>query len=373
MECSEWGDWAIGMSFKVTHYARHSKARVGELTTPHGVIQTPVFMPVGTQGTVKGIWPQQLHNMGAGIILANTYHLWLRPGVDWLKEWGGLHSLMNWNGAILTDSGGFQVFSLSDLNRVDEDGVTFKSHLDGSRQRLTPETVIDAQLAFGSDIMMPLDICTPYPATPDRMAQDLKVTHQWEKRAYEYWRPQANGSQLFAIVQGGTNPALREESVAALTQMDWSGYAIGGVSVGEPRELIESIIAHTAPLLPDTKPRYVMGLGLPQNLTHAISCGVDMFDCVLPTRLARHGQFFCGPNGDRLGIRRAMYQSDSMPLDPDCKCETCRQFSRAYLRHLMMSGEMLGSMAMSIHNCHFLIEWVARIRRQIIAESPSFT
>lgn len=365
VECVGFGGGGLGMTFVITHRSIRSRARVGQLTTRHGVVDTPVFMPVGTQATVKGIWPHQLHHMGAQIILANTYHLWLRPGVPFLSEWGGVHALMNWSGALLTDSGGFQVFSLSDRCRIDDEGVVFRSHLDGSSHRFTPETVVEAQLAFGSDIMMPLDICTPYPATAERVASDLARTHAWEYRAHDHWQRHTRGEGLFAIVQGGTYLPLRQQSVAMLTEREWSGYAIGGVSVGESRDLIDEVIEATASWLPDDKPRYVMGLGLPLNLSHAIACGVDMFDCVLPTRLARHGQFFSGPDGHRLSIRRAVFKQDDAPLDPACTCETCTQFSRAYLRHLVMAGELLGSMALSIHNCHFLIHWVAAIRRAI--------
>ncbi len=350
--------------FRVTHRASQGRGRVGELTTNHGVIETPVFMPVGTQATVKGLTPTMVADTGAQIILSNTYHLMLRPGADLIREFGGLHSFMNWDRPILTDSGGFQVFSLSAMRKITEEGVTFNSHIDGSTHLMTPKSVVDLQLAFNSDIMMPLDICTPYPATEAQTASDMALTIQWELEAYHYWREKAQGQLLFAIVQGGTYPHLRQECAARLTEVDFPGYAIGGVSVGEPIGEIEAIIENATQYLSEDKPRYVMGLGLPENLRHAIACGVDMFDCVIPTRLARHGQFFTG-GGERKNIRNKVFFSDHSPLDPSCDCDTCRHFSRAYIRHLLVAKEMLGAMLLSVHNIRFLVRLVDQIRNEM--------
>ncbi len=350
--------------FRVIKSSIYSRARVGELTTNHGVIETPVFMPVGTQATVKGLTPDQVKATGAQIILSNTYHLMLRPGVDLIRSFGGLHQFMNWNGPILTDSGGFQVFSLSAMRKINQGGVTFKSHIDGSAHVMTPESVVDLQLGFNSDIMMPLDICTPYPATEEQTAQDMARTIEWELAAYRHWKENQSGQLLFAIVQGGTYPHLRKACANALTEVGFPGYAIGGVSVGEPIESIRSVIEAVSPMLPDVAPRYVMGLGLPENLRHAISHGIDMFDCVIPTRLARHGQFFVEA-GRRVNIRNRQFFDDLRPLDMDCDCLACCQFSRAYIRHLMVAGEMLGATLLSIHNIRFLVRLVDEIRAEL--------
>lgn len=350
--------------FRVVKTAMHSRARVGELTTNHGVIETPVFMPVGTQATVKGLTPDQVKATGAQIVLSNTYHLMLRPGVDLIRSFGGLHRFMNWSGPILTDSGGFQVFSLSGMRKLSADGVTFKSHIDGSSHLMTPQSVVDLQLGFNSDILMPLDICTPYPATEAQTANDMTRTIDWELAAHRHWQAHQTGQLLFAIVQGGTYPKLRESCAKALTAVDFPGYAIGGVSVGEPMDVIASIIESVAPMLPESKPRYVMGLGLPENLRHAIAQGIDMFDCVIPTRLARHGQFFVDA-GQRLNIRNRRFFEDQLPLDQDCDCLACAQFSRAYIRHLMVAGEMLGATLLSIHNIRFLVRLVDQIRDEL--------
>jgi len=350
--------------FKVNTRSTRSNARTGVLQTNHGDIQTPVFMPVGTQATVKGVLPMHVESHGAQILLSNTYHLMLRPGVDLIRQFGGLHGFMNWRRPILTDSGGFQVFSLAAMRKISDQGVTFSSHLDGSRHVMTPESVIDLQLGFNSDIMMPLDICTGYPSSRDQAESDMLKTISWEIQAVEHWRSKSRGQHLFAIVQGAGYRELRDYCAAELQKYDFPGYAIGGVSVGEPIEEIEAIIAHTVPLLPEHRPRYVMGLGLPENLRFAIAQGVDMFDCVLPTRLARHGQFFAG-NGDRRNIKNRQFFDDSTPLDPGCDCLACSQFSRAYIRHLMVAKEMLGAMLLSIHNIRFLIRFVDTIRSEI--------
>lgn len=350
--------------FEIVATSKNGKARAGRLHTAHGVIETPVFMPVGTQATVKGLLPDMVAASNAQIILSNTYHLMLRPGADLIKEMGGLHSFMKWNRPILTDSGGYQVFSLSGMRKIKPDGVTFSSHLDGSSHVMTPRSVVDLQLAFGSDIMMPLDICTAYPATEKQAEKDMRQTVEWELDAFHYWKERANGSLLFAIIQGAGYPHLRASCVDRLTSVDFPGYAIGGVSVGEPIDEIHRIISAVTPMLPTNKPRYVMGLGLPENLRHAILEGVDMFDCVIPTRIARHGQFFFG-TGDRKNIRNRVYFNDPQPLDPACDCIACTQFSRAYIRHLVVAKEMLGAILLSHHNIRFLVRLVDDIRRDI--------
>lgn len=350
--------------FEIIQESTKSGARAGILHTPHGSIETPVFMPVGTQATVKGMTPEMVDECGADIILANTYHLSLRPGVELIKSFNGLHDFMHWKKPILTDSGGFQVFSLSNMRKITPEGVTFKSHLDGSAHIFTPQSVIDLQLGFNSDIMMPLDICTAYGCSEKDTKADLDITHKWEKEAFDYWKEQETAQQLFAIVQGGMYQNLREESVNFLTQLDFPGFAIGGVSVGEKPEEMSEIIAHTTPLLPKEKPRYLMGVGRPENFDFAISHGVDMFDCVIPTRLARHGQTFTSEG--KLTIKNNIYKDDKKPLDPECNCYTCRNYSRAYLRHLFMAKELLAMTLLSIHNVYYLLHYVKRIREKII-------
>ncbi len=349
--------------FEVLKTSKISQARAGRLHTPHGVIETPVFMPVGTQATVKGLTPDQILGTGAQIILSNTYHLALRPGMELIRKMGGLHRFMGWDRPILTDSGGFQVFSLSNIRKIRGGGVEFRSHIDGSKHFFSPESVIDLQLGFGSDIMMPLDICSPYPASEDQVLKDMELTHEWARAARRYWEPRADGRWLFGIVQGGMFAHLRKQSAEALTALDFPGYSIGGVSVGESRELMEQCIADTAPHLPVEKPRYLMGVGLPENLEFAIHQGVDMFDCVIPTRLARHGQVFIGR--ERVNVRRQEFREDERPIDPACGCYTCRHFSRAYIRHLVVAEELLAPVLMSIHNVQTLVTFVEAIRRSI--------
>lgn len=353
------------MTFEIIKKDSASHARAGILHTAHGPIETPVFMPVGTQGTVKGVTSKQLiDDTHSQIILGNTYHLSLRPGIERIKAFGGLHEFIGWPKPILTDSGGFQVFSLSKSRRITPDGVIFKSHIDGSTHQFTPKNVIDKQRAFNSDIMMPLDICTPYPATKAQCDHDVDITSQWEIEAFQHWEAMNRPNQLFAIIQGGMFTDLRNKSVDSLSSYDFSGFAIGGVSVGEPTEHMYPIIAHTAPQLPETKARYLMGVGMPDNLRYAISQGIDMFDCVLPTRLARHGQVFI-PNG-RLSIKKEVFKTDHSPIDITCPCYTCTHTSRAYLRHLFIAGEMLSATLMSIHNIHFLNQLVRSIRNKIL-------
>lgn len=352
--------------FEVVKESGKSKARAGVIHTNHGPVPTPVFMPVGTQATVKTLTPAMLEDIGADIILSNTYHLSLRPGIELIREFSGLHPFMNWQRPILTDSGGYQVFSLAGMRKITDDGVTFKSHLDGSSRLFTPENVVDLQLGFNSDILMPLDICTPYPSDKETTRKDLQITAKWEERAAAHWRKNAQGQLLFGIVQGGMFPELRKESADQITALDLPGYAMGGLSVGEPREQMEEMVSFTTSLLPKTKPRYLMGVGLPENLSFAIDQGVDMFDCVIPTRLARHGQVFS--DGKRINIRNQQYRTDKSPIDATCACYTCRHFSKAYLRHLFAADEILGLTLMSLHNVHYLVHFVKAIRQAILDE-----
>lgn len=350
-------------------------ARRGRLTTPHGTIETPVFMPVGTAATVKAMRPEQVEELGAEIILSNTYHLYLRPGHDIVKEVGGLHKFMNWNKAILTDSGGFQVFSLGAMRKITEEGVSFRSHIDGSKHMISPEKSIEIQHALGSDIMMAFDECAPYPADREYVRNSLERTNRWLERcrAYheEYCREheEGNNQSLFGIMQGGMYKDLRKESAKAIVDMDLPGYSIGGLSVGEPKELMYDILDECVELLPENKPRYLMGVGSPDCLFEGVERGIDMFDCVLPTRIARHGMAMTSRG--RVNIKNAAYARDFSPLDPDCDCYTCRNYSKAYLRHLFKSDEILSSMLMTNHNLHFLVKTMEEIRKSI--EEDRFT
>lgn len=339
-----------------------SRARLGKLHTPHGVIDTPVFMPVGTQATVKTMTPEELKEIGAKIILSNTYHLFLRPGQDLIAEAGGLHKFMNWDGAILTDSGGFQVFSLGDLRKISEEGVEFRSHLDGSRQFLSPEIATKVQMALGSDIIMAFDECTPYPSTHEYAKNSLERTTRWLKRCKETLTT-TDKQSLFGIVQGGVFEDLRRQSAAEITELDLPGYAIGGLSVGEPKDLMYEVMDYTVPLLPQHKPRYLMGVGSPDALIEGVLRGVDMFDCVLPTRIARNGTAMT--RFGKLVVRNAESANDFSPLDPSCDCYTCRNYSRAYIRHLIKANEILGLRLMSIHNLRFLQNLMREIREAI--------
>lgn len=350
--------------FSILKTATNSNARRGRLWTPHGYIDTPVFMPVGTQAAVKGVLPDQLTDLGAQIILSNTYHLALRPGSELIQAAGGLHSFMHWDRPILTDSGGYQVFSLQSQRVIDSEGVVFKSHLDGSKHRFTPKNVIDHQVRLGSDIMMPLDICTPYGASHRQTDTDMAITHRWEAEAVDYWQSLGTDQLLFGLVQGGMFDDLRQASVAALTQHPFSGFAIGGVSVGEPMADMHRIIETVTPQLPPDKPRYIMGIGLPENLEVAIRAGADMFDCVLPTRLARHGQVFMDGH-QRVSLKQATFKLDPEPIQPGCDCYTCLRFSRAYLRHLIQARELSAATLLSIHNVRYLIRLVDTLREQI--------
>ena len=341
---------------------KDGKARRGVVSTPHGDIQTPVFMPVGTAATVKAMKPEDVKKTGAEIILSNTYHLYLRPGHELIREAGGLHKFMNWDRAILTDSGGFQVFSLGALRKITEEGVEFASHIDGSRHMLSPEKSIEIQNALGSDIMMAFDECAPYPADHDYVDKSQDLTTRWLKRCKDYhqdWEKQS----LFGIMQGGMYKDLREKSAKAIIDLDLPGYAIGGLSVGEPKEIYMEMQAFSADLLPADKPRYIMGVGTPDYLFEGVEAGVDMFDCVLPTRNARNGSALTseGP----LNIKNKKFEHDFGPLDPKCDCYTCRTYSRAYLRHLFKAGEILSSMLLTEHNVYFLVNTMANIRKAI--------
>ncbi len=339
-----------------------TKARRGRVTTPHGVIETPVFMPVGTAATVKAMRPEEIRDMGAQIILSNTYHLYLRPGHEIVKEAGGLHSFMNWDRAILTDSGGFQVFSLGAMRKIKEEGVEFRSHIDGSKHMLSPEKSMEIQNALGSDIIMAFDECVPYPAGREYVKASLERTTRWLKRCKDYHK-NTDKQALFGIMQGGMYVDLRKESAKQIVDLDLPGYAIGGLSVGEPKELMYEIMDECVDCLPEDRPRYLMGVGSPDCLFEGVERGIDMFDCVLPTRIARHGMAMTSHG--RVNIKNAKYERDFSPLDPECDCYTCRHYSKAYLRHLFKSDEILSSMLMTSHNLHFLIETMRKIRMAI--------
>lgn len=356
------------MSFKLLHKDRSSRARLGKLTTFHGEINTPVFMPVGTQGTVKALSNSELKDTGAEIILGNAYHLYLRPGLDIIRKAGGLHKFMGWDRPILTDSGGYQVFSLATLRKLSDNGAEFSSHIDGSKHILTPEKVIDIQQALGSDIMMMFDECVHYPAAKDYVEQSLALTTRWAKRSKDHFdKSPAKGKQLlFGIVQGSTYLDLRKRAVEDLVAIGFDGYAIGGVSVGEPRSLIYEIAENAAALLPEEKPRYLMGVGMPQDILEAISRGCDMFDCVVPTRNGRNGQAFTFDG--ELQLRNAAYKEDFRPIDENCGCFACRTHTRSYIRHLFNTEELLGLRLVSLHNIHFYVKLI-ELSRKAIAES----
>ena len=347
--------------FKVIDKDPSGHARLGVMNTFHGEIPTPVFMAVGTQGTVKGMTPAQLREASVSMVLGNTYHLMLRPGADRIARLGGLHRFTGWNGPMLTDSGGFQVFSLAGLSKKTEAGVAFKSHVDGSNQWLDPERSMEVQELLGADIAMAFDDCTPYPATYEETRQSMELTHRWAKRSLEAFK--GNQQVLFGIVQGGMYEDLRRESVTTLTGMPFSGYAIGGLSVGEPKAEMLKVLKATTPLLPHDKPRYLMGVGTPADLVYSVDMGVDMFDCVLPTRNARNGQAFT--NKGALSIKNAVHRDDETGLDPDCACYTCTQFSRAYLHHLYKAKEILASVLLTYHNLAFYQNLMARMREAI--------
>jgi queuine tRNA-ribosyltransferase len=384
----------VSIEFQIA--ATSGPARLGKIIAPHGEIETPVFMPVGTVGSVKGVPQNLLEELGVQILLGNTYHLYLRPGVEVVRRIGGLHRFMSWERAILTDSGGFQVFSLSDLRKVTEEGATFRSHLDGSTHFLSPERAMEIQIGLGADIIMSFDECTEYPAERERVRESMEMTLRWAERSKKYFEehksgvpwngrplsavgcrqgpppvtgrrvPQPDSTQaLFGIVQGGMDRELRRESALRTVEIGFRGYAIGGLSVGEPREMTREIVESTLDHLPKDKPRYLMGVGTPEEIALYARMGIDMMDCVLPTRAARHGLLFTSEG--RVSIKQARYIADDGPLDPACSCLVCRRYSRAYLRHLYAANELLAQVLNSVHNLHFYLETMRRVREEIRA------
>lgn len=350
------------VTYELIKTCKQSGARLGVLHTPHGDIETPIFMPVGTQATVKSMTPEELKEIGSQIILSNTYHLYLRPGHELVKKAGGLHEFMHWDKPILTDSGGFQVFSLGPLRKISEEGVEFRSHLDGSKHFLTPEKAMEIQNALGSDIMMAFDECAPYPASREYVKNSLERTTRWLERCKEaHKNPEKQA--LFGIIQGGMYKDLREQSAKEITAIDLPGYAIGGLSVGEPKPIMYDILEHTTPFMPVDKPRYLMGVGSPDDLIEGVIRGVDMFDCVLPTRIARNGTAMTSQG--KVVVRNATYAEDFTPLDPECDCYTCRNYTKAYIRHLIKTNEMLGARLITAHNLHFLLKLMENIRQAI--------
>ncbi len=348
-------------AFQVVGRCPQSWARAGVIRTPHGEIPTPVFAPVGTQATVKSVSPRELSELGATLILANTYHLYLRPGPEVVASLGGIHRFMGWEGPIMTDSGGFQVFSLEHLRRVDSEGVTFRSHLDGSEQHLTPERVIEIQEQLGADLILCLDICTPYPSSREESEADLRRTHHWAERCLKAHT--RSDQALFGILQGGTYATLREESACFFADLDFPGYSIGGVSGGEPKEMMHQMLEVMVPLLPQDKPRHLLGVGSPEDVFECTALGIDIFDCALPTRIARNGSFFTRQG--RINIRNSRYADDPAPIEEGCDCYACQNFSRAYLRHLVMAKEILGVHLATIHNLHFMFNLMREIREAI--------
>jgi queuine tRNA-ribosyltransferase len=363
--------------FEITARDRESKARRGRLTTSRGVIETPVFMPIGTQGSVKAVSPQELADLKAQIILGNSYHLFVRPGLEVIRHFGGLHKFMSWNGPVLTDSGGYQIFSLAKLRKITEEGVHFQNHLDGTPTFISPEIAMEIQAALGSDIAMVLDECAPYPCDHDYAARSLEMTTRWARRCKEAnvqrstfnaQRPMSEDRQLlFGIVQGATFGELREQSAQALVEIGFDGYAVGGVSVGEPEEEMMRAIEASEPFLPNDKPRYAMGLGTPPQLIELIARGMDMFDCVLPTRLARNGTVFTA--GGTLNLKNAEFALDKNPIEENCSCPACREFSRGYIRHLVKAKEILGLRLITLHNLHFYLDLMRQVRNAITNET----
>lgn len=348
--------------YELIKKCKQTGARLGIVHTPHGSFETPAFMPVGTQATVKTMAPEEIKAMGANIILSNTYHLWLRPGHELIKEAGGLHKFMNWDGAILTDSGGFQVFSLSDMRKITEEGVHFRNHLNGSKMFLSPEKAMEIQNALGSDIMMAFDECPPFPATFEYMKASVERTTRWAERCLKaHARPDKQG--LFGIIQGGEFEELRKQSARDLVAMDFPGYAIGGLSVGEPKPIMNRMLEYTTPLMPENKPRYLMGVGSPDSLIDGSIRGIDMFDCVLPTRIARNGT--CMTSQGRVVVKNAKFAKDFTPIDPECDCYTCKNYTKAYIRHLIKADETFGIRLTSTHNLHFLQNLMRQVREAI--------
>lgn len=351
------------MKFTLIKESTQNRARLGIIDTPRGPIQTPIFMPVGTAGSVKSLTADDLDHCGAQIILGNTYHLYLRPGCEVISHMGGLHEFIRWDRPMLTDSGGFQFFSLAKLAKFTEDGVAFQSHIDGSRHFFSPEKSVEIQTLLGSDIMMSLDWCMGYPATFDQAETALDKTTAWAQKGYDYWQDQGSPNNLFGIVQGGMFRDLRSRSAEQLMQIDFSGFAIGGLSVGEPTDLMYEMADHTLPLLPKNKPRYIMGVGTPENLVELTQMGCDMFDCVMPSRNARNGKLFTS-RGD-INIPNARFKFDKQPVDATCGCYTCQNYTRAYLRHLYKSRELLAYRLNTIHNLYYYLDLMANMRRAI--------
>lgn len=353
------------ITYELVKKDERTGARAGIIHTPHGSFPTPIFMPVGTQASVKGVSPDELHDLGAGIILSNTYHLFLRPGMDLIREAGGLHKFMHWDRAILTDSGGFQVFSLGDLRKITEEGVTFRSHIDGSKKFLSPEVSMEVQMALGSDIVMAFDECVPYPADYNYAKQSTERTIRWLQRCKEAMTAPNQG--LFGIVQGGMYKDLREWSARETTAMDLPGYAVGGLSVGEPKELMYEMLEYSTSLLPQDKPRYLMGVGTPDCLVEGVQRGIDMFDCVYPTRVARNGMAMTWTG--RLVMKNAQFTHDHTVLEEGCGCYACRNgYTRAYIRHLVRANEIFGLRLLSLHNLYFLQEFMRRMRQAILED-----
>ena len=357
------------ITYELIKQCPHTGARAGRIHTPHGTFDTPIFMPVGTQATVKTMAPEELKEMGAGIILSNTYHLFLRPGAALVKEAGGLHKFMNWDRAILTDSGGFQVFSLGDLRKISEEGVTFRSHIDGSKKFLSPEIATKTQMDLGADIIMAFDECVPYPADFKYTRESMELTLRWAQRCKDTMTSENQG--LFGIVQGGMYKDLRIECANRLVDMDFPGYAIGGLSVGEPKELMYEMLDITLEHMPKNKARYLMGVGTPDCLVEGVMRGIDMFDCVYPTRVARNGTAMTW-NG-RMVMKNAQYEHDFRPIDEQCSCYACRHYSRAYIRHLVRVNEIFGLHLLTIHNLHFLLDFMRKMREAIMEDRfPEF-
>ncbi|MBK5260888.1 MAG: tRNA guanosine(34) transglycosylase Tgt [Thermoanaerobaculia bacterium] len=360
----------MSFAFRLLH--TDGAARRGEMSTAHGTIQTPVFMPVGTLASVKSLTTEQLEALGPEIILNNTYHLMLRPGIDLLEQLGGVHRFMNWRGAVLSDSGGFQVFSLSSIRKIREEGVEFRSHIDGSAHFLSPERSIEIQTRMGVDIAMAFDECPAYGSSREEVEKSMELTHRWAKRSLDSHSERkrvagATDPALFGIIQGGIHHDLRKRSVDEIASLDFDGVAIGGLSVGEPKQEMLDTMRFVAPLMPAAKPRYLMGVGTPEDLVEGVAAGIDMFDCVMPTRNARNGTLFTSRG--KLSIKNAKFMADQGPVDPDCSCMTCRTVSRAYLRHLFMTGEIAASVYNTIHNLSFYLDLMRAIRQSIASNS----
>ncbi|MGH9358789.1 MAG: tRNA guanosine(34) transglycosylase Tgt [Terriglobia bacterium] len=361
----------VNFKFEILAHDAGTRARLGRLHTPHGIVETPCFMPVGTGGTVKALTQDHLEELGAEIILGNTYHLYLRPGHEIIREAGGLHSFMSWPHPILTDSGGFQVMSLKELGRITENGVEFRSHLDGSSHFFSPERVVEIQLSLGSDILMILDECVAYPSSEEATRRAARLTGRWARRAKSYYteiierNPKTSTGAIYSIVQGGVDEALRRESAEEMQEIGFAGYALGGLSVGEPKSATYDVVEFTAALLPDDQPRYLMGVGTPRDLVECVARGVDQFDCVMPTRNARNACVFTSEG--RLVIKGARYARDNGPLDPGCGCAVCRRYSRAYIRHLFVTGEILAATLATYHNVYFYLDIMRKIRQAIRA------